>query len=89
MVPLDGFSGIGGTGGVCVRHCLGLRQLSADALVAVVDTLRTLELLNRVNTVELPALDVVDIELRQLLDVIELAPGVARPLRVVVGDTGR
>jgi len=57
--------------------------------VAVVDTLRTLELLNRVNTVELPALDVVDIELRQLLDVIELAPGVARPLRVVVGDTGR
>ena len=79
--------GSAGTGG----GFPGLRQLDADTLVAVVDTLCTLELLNLVNAdVELPALDVVDIELRQLLDIIELAlDATGRPLRTLPGDTGR
>jgi hypothetical protein len=50
-------------------------QLEADTLVAAVDTLLELELLYRVNAdVDAIALEAVDdVELRQLLDVIELA----------------
>jgi hypothetical protein len=81
--------GSAGTGGVLP----GLRQLDDDTLVAVVEKLCTLELLNRVNAeVEFPALEVVDIELRQLylLDDIELALDASgRPLLVLAGETGR
>ena len=65
-----------------------LRQLLLDTLVAAVDTLRAEPLLYRVNAlVDVPALD---IELRQLLDAIELALDASgRPLRVLVGDTPR
>lgn len=65
-----------------------LRQLLLDRLVAAVDTLRELPLLYLVNPlVDVPALA---IELRQLLDAIELALDArGRPLRVLVGDTPR
>jgi hypothetical protein len=68
-----------------------VRQLVDDTLVAVVDTLRTLELLYRVKAeVDVPALDVVLIELRQLLDTIELAlEAKGRPLRVLLGEIAR
>jgi hypothetical protein len=62
-----------------------------DTLVAEVETLRTLELLYRVKAdVEVPALEVVLIELRQLLETTELALDVTgRLLRVLVGETPR
>ena len=68
-----------------------MRQLVEDTLVAVVEMLRTLELLYRVNAeVEVPALEVVLIELRQLLETIELAlDATGRPLRVLLGETAR
>jgi hypothetical protein len=68
-----------------------VRQLVDETLVAVVETLRVLELLKRVNAeVEVPALDVVLIELRQLDDTTELAlDATGRPLRVLLGDTAR
>jgi len=50
------------------------RQLVPEMLVAVVDTLLVLELLYRVNAlVDVAALEVVLIELRQLLEAMELA----------------
>jgi len=62
----------------------GLRQLVEfdETLVAIVDTLRTLELLYRVNAlVDVPALDVVLMEFLQLADAVELALEFnARPL---------
>lgn len=69
----------------------GVRQLLADTLVAVVDTLRALALLYRVNAdVDVPALEVVLIELRQLPETIELAlEATGRPLRTELGDTAR
>jgi len=68
-----------------------VRQLLAETLVAVVETLRTLALLYRVNAdVEVPALDVVLIELRQLPETIELAlDPTGRPLRTEFGETAR
>jgi hypothetical protein len=68
-----------------------VRQLAEETLVAVVEILRVLELLYRVKAdVEVPALDVVLIELRQLLDIIELAlDATGRPLRVLLGETAR
>lgn len=68
-----------------------VRQLVDDTLVAVVDMLRELELLYRVNAeVDVPALDVVPIELRQLVDTTELAlDAKGRPLRVLLGETAR
>jgi hypothetical protein len=68
-----------------------VRQLVADTLVAVVDTLRTLALLYRVNAdVDVPALEVVLVELRQLPDTIELAlDPIGRPLRTEFGDVAR
>jgi len=68
-----------------------VRQLVADTLVAVVDTLRALALLYRVNAdVDVPALDVVLVELRQLPDTIELAlDAIGRPLRTEFGDVAR
>lgn len=68
-----------------------VRQLLAETLVAVVETLRALALLYRVNAdVDVPALDVVLIELRQLPDTIELAlDATGRPLRTELGDTAR
>lgn len=68
-----------------------VRQLVEDILVAAVDTLRVLELLYRVNAdVEVPALDMVLAEERQLVDAIELALEVrGRPLRVLLGETFR
>ena len=65
-----------------------LRQLWAETLVAAVDTLRVLLLLYRVKAeVDVPALD---IELRQLLDAIELAlEAKGRPLRVLDGEIPR
>ena len=73
---------------------LPLRQLCPlwfDTLVAVVDTLRTLPLLYLVNALVLvAALLVLDIELRQLLDAIELALDASgRPLRVLDGEIPR
>jgi hypothetical protein len=71
---------------------LFVRQLGADeTLVAVVDILRVLELLYLVNAdVDVVALDVVLIELRQLLEAIELAlEARGRPLRVLLGETAR
>jgi hypothetical protein len=68
-----------------------VRQLEDDTLVAVVETLLALELLYRVKAdVEVPALDVVDIELLQLLDAIELAlDAKCDPLRVLFGEIAR
>lgn len=68
-----------------------VRQLVDDTLVAVVDMLRVLELLYRVKAeVDVPALDVVLIELRQLLDIMELALDArGRPLRALFGETAR
>lgn len=62
-----------------------VRQLVEETLVAVVDMLRVLELLKRVKAeVDVPALDVVLIELRQLDDTTELAlETTGRPLRVL------
>jgi len=66
-------------------------QLVLDTLVAVVDTLLTLELLYLVNAdVDVPALDVVLIELRQFEETTELAlEARGRPLLVLFGDTAR
>jgi hypothetical protein len=68
-----------------------VRQLVEDTLVAVVETLRKLELLYRVKAeVEVPALDVVLIELRQFPETIELAlDATGRALRVLLGETPR
>lgn len=68
-----------------------MRQLVADTLVAVVETLRKLELLYRVNAeVEVPALDAVDTELRQFPETIELAlEATGRPLRTLFGEMAR
>jgi hypothetical protein len=68
-----------------------VRQLPEETLVAVVDTLRALELLYLVNAdVDVPALDVVLIELLQLPEAIELAlDATGRPLRVLLGDIAR
>jgi hypothetical protein len=68
-----------------------VRQLVEDTLVAAVETLRALELLYRVKAeVEVPALDVVLVELRQLPEGMGLAlDGMGRPLRVLVGETPR
>lgn len=66
-----------------------VRQLAEDMLVASVDMLRVLELLYRVNAeVDVPALDMVLIEVRQLLDAMELAlEARGRPLRALFGET--
>lgn len=68
-----------------------VRQLVEETLVAVVDMLRVLELLKRVKAeVDVPALDVVLIELRQLEDTTELAlETTGRPLRVLLGEIAR
>ena len=65
-----------------------LRQLCDDRLVAAVATERELLLLYLVNVEDdVPALDM---ELRQLLDAIELALDAnGRPLRVLDGETAR
>jgi len=67
------------------------RQLVDDTLVAAVETLRTLLLLYRVKAeVEVPALEVVLIELRQFPDTMELElDATGRPLRELVGETPR
>lgn len=63
-------------------------QLPLDTLVAIVLTLRVLELLYRVNAlVDVLALDVVDIELRQLLLLEEGKSGPAP--RIDGGDAPR
>lgn len=66
-------------------------QLVAETLVAVVEILRMLELLYRVNAeVDVPALEVVLIELRQLPEAIEEAlEPMGRPLRVLLGEMAR
>ena len=68
-----------------------MRQLADDTLVAAVETLRVLELLYRVKAeVEVPALDVVLIELRQFPETIELAlDATGTALRVLWGETPR
>jgi len=68
-----------------------VRQLVEDTLVAVVEMLRELLLLYRVKAeVDVPALEVVLIELRQLPDTIELAlDATGRPLRVLFGEIAR
>lgn len=68
-----------------------MRQLVEDTLVAVVEMLRELLLLYRVKAeVDVPALEVVLMELRQLLDTIELAlDATGRPLRVLFGEIAR
>jgi len=71
---------------------LGARQLDEETLVAavaVVATLRALELLYRVKAdVEVVALDVVDIELRQLLEWVELGiEAVGRAVLTLAGET--
>jgi len=65
-----------------------VRQLVAETLVAVVEMLRVLELLKRVNAeVDVPALEVVLIELRQFEETTELAlDPMGRPLRVLLGE---
>jgi len=69
-----------------------VRQLLFDTLVAVVDMLRILELLYLVKAdVDVPALEVL-VELRQLVDTIELALDATvgcRELRVLLGDKPR
>ena len=77
-----------------MEGCLTLvvLQLVLDTLVAVVETLRMLELLYRVNAdVDVPALEVVLIELRQFPDTIELALEATgpRPLLVLLGGIAR
>lgn len=63
-----------------------VRQLVADTLVAVVETLRTLELLYRVNPeVDVTALDMVLVELRQLLAL----EATGRPLYALLGELAR
>jgi len=68
-----------------------VRQLVDETLVAVVAILRVLELLYRVKAeVDVPALEVVLMELRQLADTTELALEVrGRPLRTLLGETPR
>lgn len=68
-----------------------VRQLVEETEVAVVEIDRVLELLYRVKAeVDVPALEVVLIELRQLPETIELAlDATGRPLRVLLGDTAR
>jgi len=70
-----------------------VRQLLFDTLVAVVDMLRMLELLYLVNAdVDVPALDVVLIELRQFVETIELALEATvgcRELYMLLGDRPR
>jgi len=84
-----------GTPGYCCCEGTGdlplVRQLLEDTLVAAVDTLRMLELLYLVKAdVDVPALDVVLIELRQLLDTTELElEARGRPLRVLLGEMAR
>lgn len=82
------FAGIGFPCWSCDTLLPWLRQLCADTLVAAVETLRVLLLLYRVNAeVLVPALDM---ELRQLLDTVELALDASgRPLRVLDGETPR
>lgn len=66
-------------------------QLPPETLVAVVEMLRVLELLYRVKAeVEAPALELVLMELRQLLDAMEeaLEPN-GLPLRVLLGEMAR
>ena len=72
----------------CVCLLPWLRQLCDDTLVAAVATERELLLLYLVNVEDdVPALDM---ELRQLLDAIELALDAnGRPLRVLDGETAR
>jgi len=67
---------------------LGARQLDEETLVAAVDTLRALELLYLVKAdVEVIALEVVDIELRQLLEYVELGiEGIGRPTLAPTGE---
>jgi len=67
-----------------------VRQLEADILVLAVEMLLELLLLSRVNAEDdVAALDVVDVELRQLLDAAdEIAEG-RPPLRVLCGDKAR
>jgi len=84
-----------GTSG-CVAGVCGLvpfalaRQLLAETLVAVVETLRTLALLYRVNAdVDVPALDVVLVELRQLPDNMEDALELTAWLRIELTDPAR
>lgn len=75
-----------------MEGCLTLvLQLAAETLVAVVETLRMLELLYRVNAeVDVPADEVVLIELRQFPDTIELAlEATGRPLLVLLGEIAR
>lgn len=77
-----------------MEGCLTLvaLQLVLDTLVAVVEILRMLELLYRVNAeVDVPALEVVLIELRQFPDTIELALEATgpRPLLVLLGEIAR
>jgi hypothetical protein len=85
-------TGIGVEVAVAGGDCgFGARQLLADTLVAVVETLRVLALLYRVKAdVDVPALEVVLNELRQLPETIELElEATARWLRVELGDTAR
>lgn len=66
------------------------RQLLAETLVAVVETLRTLALLYRVNAdVDVPALDVVLVELRQLPDNMEDALEATAWFRIELTDPAR
>jgi len=69
---------------------LPVRQLELETLVAAVDTLLVLVLLYFVNAdVDVIALEVVDVELRQL-ERIELAlEATGRPLLVVPGESAR
>jgi len=68
-----------------------VRQLADETLVAVVEMLRELELLYLVKAeVEVPALEVVLMELRQFPDTTELAlEATGRPLRELRGDSSR
>ena len=79
-VEVDLAWGLGFDGVCCAR------QLEADTLVLAVEMLLELLLLNRVNADDdVAALDVVDVELRQLLEAAEGRP----PLRVLCGDKAR
>jgi hypothetical protein len=70
---------------------LGVRQLEPERLVAAVATLLALALLYLVNAdVDVVALEVVDIELRQLVECVELAlEATGRPLLALAGETVR
>lgn len=73
-------------------HLPPVRQEVDDTLVAVVEILLLLELLKRVKAeVDVPALEVVLIELRQFPETMELAlEATGRPeLRVLLGETPR